>query len=254
MFQCCLCCCWLQGLLQQAALDLRARHLLARLAPAMRAWLALARRRRQLQRLHKRLLAALRALRLQQVLRSWQAAAARLTSLAGLQRQVAACHRQRVLQQVLAAWQHRAVYASQLAEAADKLAAVVMKLRLELLVAFAKWLAWVQAAREEACCRLRRAVQLRACFGTWLRYSQYRQGKRAAAQAVLARADAAQRRRCLAAWFMEARSSQQARVQHRAAVKHWRLYKLWRALQSWRSHTAGQAAKAQAKQLAETFR
>ena len=93
-----------------------------------------------------------------------------------------------------------------------------------------------------------------ACFGTWLRYSQYRQGKRAAAQAVLARADAAQRRRCLAAWFMEARSSQQARVQHRAAVKHWRLYKLWRALQSWRSHTAGQAAKAQAKQLAETFR
>lgn len=250
----CFCFCWLQGLLQQAALDLRARHLLARLAPAMWAWLALARRRRQLQRLHKRLLAALRMLRLQQVLCSWRAAAARLASLAVLQQQVAARHRQCVLQQVLAAWQHRAVYALQLAEAAHKLAAVMLKLRLELRVVFAKWLAWVQAAREETCCRLRRAVQLRACFATWVRYRQYRQGKQAAAQAILADADAARRRRCLAAWFMEARSSQQARVQHRAAVKHWRLYKLWRALQSWRSYTAGQAAKAQAKQLAETFR
>lgn len=241
-------------MLRQAAVDLQARLLLARLLRALRAWLALARRRRQLQRLHKRLLATLRLLRLQQALRRWQAAAARLTSLRALQQRVAARHVQRVLGQVLAAWQRRVAYSEQLAKAAEQLVAVAQRLRLELRLAFAHWRAWARAAREQACCRLRHLVQLRACCATWMLYWQYRQRKQAAVQAVLVRAGAARLRHCLEAWSKEAHSSKQSRVQNSAAVKHWRLSLLRCALQRWIMYAADHAAKAQAKELARAFR
>ncbi len=242
---------------QAAANKLRAvagQQLRAVVAQALRLWLALVRRRRELQALQQHLQAGHTSRRLRQSLLAWREAAADAAARRPSQQQLEQWRRRLVLLRALGAWQRGVQYAQRLAAAAEALAAVASRLQLPLRLVFGYWRRWVQEVVGSRCRGLRAAVQLRACLSTWRLYVRHRRAKRAALQAAQQALGGARLRACLAAWRAAAEEVQAQRQQEQRVQQHWRRGLLLRALLGWQQRAGYTAWKGRALQQAAGFR